>query len=68
MAKEITFNNDDQAYQEHQNRDFINDVHCFDAGIFRTIWILLSEKIAAYLTQTKKLAKFASLLLLLLHT
>jgi hypothetical protein len=54
MAKEITFQNDDQTYQEHQNGDFINDVHRLQVDVFRPVGVLLSKKIPTYFTQAKE--------------
>ena len=53
VAEEITFQNDDQAYQEHQNGDFVNDVHGLQIEAFRPIRVFTSEKVASYLSEAK---------------
>lgn len=68
IAKEITFQDDNHAYQEHQNGDFIDDVHRLQIDIFRPIGVPFSEKIASYLTQTEEFAEPTLIFFFLLHT
>jgi hypothetical protein len=44
MAKEITLQDDNQTYEEHQNGDFINNVHRLQVDVFRTVGILFPER------------------------
>ncbi len=68
MAKEITFQNDNQTYQEHQNGDFINDVHRLQAEAFGAIGVFFPEKITSDFTQAKEVAEPIFILFFLLHT
>lgn len=68
ITEEITFQNDNQTYQEHQNGNFINDVHGLQAKVSWAIGILFSEKIPSYFTQTEELSELTPFLFFLLHT
>jgi hypothetical protein len=48
ISENITLENDQHAYQEHENCDPIDNMHGLDVDIFRTIGILLPEKITSY--------------------
>lgn len=66
MSEKITLEYDQHAYQEHQNGDFIDNVHRPNVKITGSVRVFLSEKITPYFTQLKKLFP-ATLFLFVAH-
>jgi hypothetical protein len=65
ISKDITLQNDQQAYQKHQNGNFVNDVHGFDAFILRPARILFSKEVPSYFTQLKEIFEPVSFILVI---
>ena len=57
MPEYITLQDDQQAYQEHQNSNFINDMHGLNVHILRPIGVFLSKEVPSYFTQLKEFFK-----------
>lgn len=63
IAENITFQDDDQAYEKHQNCDSIDDVHRPDTFIPGPVRIFFPKEIASHFANLKKFFKPVSFLL-----
>jgi hypothetical protein len=68
MAKEITLQDDNQTYEEHQNGNFINNMHRLQVDVFRSVGILFPKEITSYFAQAKEFPEPIFILFFLLHT